>query len=114
MSMSVKEVLWGQTRVIQASGLEEAVDLAQRLKDDGDYDWFRGQLRDWPAHSSLRRLKASQDEERIEKTLRRYTMFAEWVRQQPELKYVLESANDFFAILQHYGVPTNYIDFSTE
>jgi hypothetical protein len=44
-------------------------------------------------------------------------MFIRWAQRTAALKYLVEQGeyvHDFFAILQHYGIPTYYIDFSTD
>jgi hypothetical protein len=116
MNLSVKEILWGKTRFFEAASVEEAVELAQRLKSEGQYDWFRGQVLDWPPCSSLHRVNASGDAARKEKTHRRIRMFLQWAPKISELQYLLEAehVHDVMAILQHYGIPTHYIDFTTD
>ena len=39
----------------------------------------------------------------------------EWLRSEPSLSYLREpdKVHEYFAVLQHYGVPTHYLDFST-
>src|SRR6266487_2857229 len=102
--------------VYEVANIEEAVDLANKLKDDGSYNWFRGQVRDRPPVSSLYRVQASGDSEKIEKSDRRVKLFFDWVGNIPELRYLQtpEHVHDFFAIMQHYGIPTHYIDFTTD
>src|SRR5438874_12453667 len=98
----------------EAANIEEAVELAYKLRDDGLYNWFRGQVQDWPTVSSHYRVQASGDAKKQEKSARRVKMFSYWVGKIPELQYLRapEYVNDFYAILQHYGIPTNYIDFT--
>jgi hypothetical protein len=100
----------------EAANVEEAVELANKLKDEGKYNWFRGQVQDWPPISSHYRVQTSGDAEKKEKSAQRVKMFSYWVSTIPELQYlqVPERVNDFYAILQHYGIPTNYIDFTTD
>ena len=99
----------------EVANIEEAVDLAYELKNNGSYNWFRGQVQDWPPISSHMRLLASRDYEKIKKSERRVELFFDWVGEIPELRYLQNSEHDhdFFAIMQHYGIPTNYIDFTT-
>jgi FRG domain len=95
------------------SSLDEAVDLARQWQANGSHKWFRGQARLWPLLSSLgRRFKAGTAAE----AQARIGEFNAWAGQIPELRYLLEEehVHAFFAVLQHYGVPTHYIDFSTE
>jgi FRG domain len=102
-------------KVYEVANIEEAVDLAYELKNNGSYNWFRGQVQDWPPYSSHNRLLASRDSEKIKKSERRFELFFDWVGKIPELRYLQnpEHVHDFFAIMQHYGIPTNYIDFTT-
>jgi len=53
----------------QVDNIEQAVELAQQFKEQGKYDCFRGQVRDWPPHSSLSRVYQSNDDELINKTI---------------------------------------------
>jgi FRG domain len=105
--------------VYQARNVQEAVEMAEGFKDAGKYDWFRGQTRDWPPHSSHYRLRARQDEKEIRRTEERLVMFFQWLRGCEELKAFADFSQErnvhaIFAILQHYGIPTNYLDFSTD
>jgi hypothetical protein len=102
-------------QVYEAANVEEAIDLAARMKEEGKYDWFRGQVHDWAPLSSLRRVFESKSEEKQQKVYRRYELFFNWVKRTPNLRYLLEPqcVHDAFAILQHYGIPTHYIDFTT-
>ena len=102
--------------VYEAANIEEAVELAYKLKAEGRYNWFRGQVLDWPPVSSLYRVLESGDSEKKEKSARREEMFSNWVGKIPELRYLqaLEHVHDAFAIMQHYGIPTYYIDFTTD
>jgi hypothetical protein len=101
----------------EVANVQEAVELASRFKDEGRYNWFRGQVQDWPPYSSYFRIRAKGDAAAIAHAERRIAMFTGWIKQKmPELHYLLEPqhVNDFFAIAQHYGIATNYIDFSTD
>ncbi len=101
-------------KVYQANNVEEAVEMAAKFKDDGTYNWFRGQTCDWPPHSSMYRIKQQPD--LIAGAEEDYQEFVAWTNQKPELKHLLEpgSVHQLEAILQHYGFPTDYIDFSLE
>lgn len=116
MDLTIKEFLRGNPKVFEAANAEEAVELAQSFKVEGRYHWFRGQVRDWPPYSSLHRINASSDTGRRERAERRLHLLIDWVRQTPELAYLLnpEHVHDLFGIMQHYGIATNYIDFTTE
>jgi FRG domain len=103
-------------KVYETENIEAAVELAYKLKAEGHYNWFRGQVRDKPPVSSLYRVFASGDSEKKEKALSRIKMFFDWVGQIPELRFLQEPGyvHDIFAIMQHYGIPTHYIDFTTD
>ncbi|WP_429327161.1 FRG domain-containing protein [Paraburkholderia sp. GAS348] len=95
--------------------VEEAVDLALCFKEEGRYDWFRGQLQaNWtPASSMERAIRQGESPELLEQRLMR---FLGWARTVRSLSYLADPVNrdQLFAVLQHYGFPTCYIDFSTE
>jgi hypothetical protein len=102
-------------KITKVASVEEAVSLAERLKAEGHYDWFRGQLRDWTPSSSLERkmLQSADTKLKLDAKLSR---FLTWIENQPALAHLTreENIDSLFAVLQHYGFPTAYIDFSTE
>jgi hypothetical protein len=97
------------------NNVEEAVELALRFKKEGRYDWFRGQLQaDWaPASSMERAIRRGESQEFLEQRIMR---FKAWASAEPSVSYLADPANrdQLFAVLQHYGFPTCYVDFSTE
>ncbi|MCT7310089.1 FRG domain-containing protein [Ralstonia sp. CHL-2022] len=102
-------------KIIRAANVEEAVAIATQLQQDGKYDWFRGQVQEWPPCSSLeRRIRdAPEIKSQLDKKLER---FIAWAKAQIDLEYLANPNNvdALFAVLQHYGFPTSYIDFSTD
>ncbi|WP_081081757.1 FRG domain-containing protein [Burkholderia stagnalis] len=102
-------------RITTVANVEEAIELASNLKREGKYNWFRGQVRaDWlPTSSAERRLQGGATTSEFNKDLDR---FLDWARLVPELAYLEDMANEhsLFAIRQHYGYPTTYIDFTTD
>ena len=116
MNSSIKEFLYGSTKTYRVSGVQEAVELAQRLQQTGEFDWFRGQVHSWPPYASLIRLQMANDEDRFKDHQFRLMLFMRWLQETPELAYLLEAqhTDDFFAILQHYGRATDLIDFTTD
>lgn len=100
----------------QVANVEEAVELANRLKDEGTYNWFRGQVSDWKPVSSLFRIQESFDAAQEDAVQERIQLFGRWLEKTPGLEYLLrpERVNDACAIMQHYGIPTHYIDFTTD
>jgi hypothetical protein len=96
--------------ITKVRDVKEAVALCARLKQDGKYDWFRGQRMDWPLQSSFARL----DETQREEALQRMARFERWVKRTPGLEPIGTSADMTIAVAQHYGLPTNFIDFTTD
>jgi hypothetical protein len=52
-SMRAKMTGKEKMKIHKAANIEEAVELANELKAKGDYNWFRGQVQEWPPISSL-------------------------------------------------------------
>lgn len=100
----------------EVASVEEAVEMANHFKDQGRFNWFRGQAEDFPPRSSLYRIAAKKDDAGQAIAERRMAMFSRWIDDIPELHYLKEPdhVNDLFAIMQHYGIPTNYLDFTTD
>jgi hypothetical protein len=98
---------------IEVSSVEEAVVLANRYKAEGRHDWFRGQVRELPPRSSLVRIQ--HDVDALEACRHRVRTFCHWAWEIDYLTPLLEEdkLHKLFAILQHYGLPTHYLDFST-
>jgi hypothetical protein len=61
----------------RASGLAEAVELAEKLRATGTCDWFRGQTRNWPLQSSFVRRDA--DGQAVAR--QQLTRFQNWLQQ---------------------------------
>jgi hypothetical protein len=116
MGTSVREYLYGEVATFRVADVQEAVELAVRLQDEGRYDWFRGQVRDWPPYPSLLRPNSGRDDDTDRRRKLRYMLFCKWLGQTPELMHLLEErwVHEFFAIAQHYGIATNYVDFTTD
>lgn len=87
---------------MEVTNIQEAVEIARRWKSAGKYNWFRGQTHPWPLVSSLGRLSEEQREEARKKLGRFYN----WVKATPSLEPIVDE-NSFFAVAQHYGIPTN-------
>lgn len=94
---------------MEVQNIQEALEIARRWKAEGRYNWFRGQTHPWPIVSTLGRLS----EEQREKARKKMGRFYEWVKATPALEPIADE-NSFFAVAQHYGIPTNYIDFTTD
>ena len=99
-----------ETTQVKVSNVIEAVELAEKFKKDGSHNWFRGQIDNWLVKTTLARLDKSLRESAIEKLER----FYDWVKTTKGLEYIGENIDATMAVAQHYGLPTNYVDFSTE
>ena len=95
--------------------VREAVAVAREWQNAGIRTWFRGHNKaEWPLTSSLVRVQRYKPE--TEGFVHaRMGHFCQWLASVPELQYLLEPENThaFFGILQHYGIPTHYVDFTT-
>ena len=96
----------------KAKSMKEALELANKFKEDGTYDLFRGQaLGDWKVISSFCRISIDLKEQHIEKI----TKFYSFCKNNDLLRIYIASnqGNDFIAIAQHYGFGTNFVDFTS-
>lgn len=96
--------------ITKVTDVEEAIELAETLKRAGSHNWFRGQTKNWPVKSSLVRL----DESLKQITLEKIGRFTYWVKSTPGLEYLASNHDAAIAVAQHYGLPTNFVDFTTE
>lgn len=96
-------------QLYRARDVREAVRIAEGLRDKGRYDWFRGQREDWPLKSSFARLAGEQEDKALEQAER----FINWAQATPGLEALVQDVDATCAVGQHYGIPTNYIDFTT-
>ncbi len=90
--------------------IHQARELMFQFHEEGRFDGFRGQVQHWPLRSSMARLKASEREEGVKQQKR----FFEWLKVQPGLEMIAASSNASLAVAQHYGLPTNFVDFSRD
>ena len=91
---------------IEVDSIEEAIIEVNRLKIEKGYDLFRGQSGLWPVISGLNRL----DDENREQTLKKAFLIKQYIS---EFEKVNEQ-DKIIAVLQHYELPTNFIDFTTD
>jgi hypothetical protein len=97
-------------RFHRANNVDEAVELANKLKEKGGYDLFRGQVKNWPLKSSFgRQVDKNKKDEALEKMAR----FEWWVKRTKGLEELANRPDDMIAVAQHYGIPTNFVDFTT-
>jgi FRG domain-containing protein len=104
---------WCYAKEFRVSDVEEAIELAEKFRQDGTYNWFRGQTKPWPPHATLTRAHLLGKDE-TEEARTRLGRFEAFMKIHPELQNIAENDNAFFAVAQHYGLPTPYIDFTTE
>jgi len=91
------------------NSVEEAIDHANQLKASGRRYWFRGQGKDWPVQSTFMRVPTEQRESTMQKLAR----FEGWIRNTPGLEKLAADTDATIAVAQHYGLPTNLVDFTT-
>ncbi len=97
-------------RFHKVNNVHEAAELANDLKEKGGYDLFRGQIKNWPLKSSFgRQVDKNKKDEALEKMAR----FERWVKQTKGLEELAKHPDDMIAVAQHYGIPTNFVDFTT-
>ena len=97
------------SQTYRVNNLEEALELANKFKLEGVYNLFRGQPQNWEVISSLGRQTDDQYDEAKKKLERLYYFF----QTEVSLKKYFVDVDWFYAVAQHYGIPTNYIDFSS-
>jgi hypothetical protein len=96
------------SKIYQTNSLSEALLLAKEFKDCGKYDLFRGQARNWDVVPTIGRCskhKANQQNKRLE----RLFYFLSTISSTKKFR---DSSDWFFAVAQHYGLATSFIDFS--
>lgn len=96
------------SKMYKTKDLKEALKLAKDLKFNGRYNLFRGQAQHWQVVPTAGRLPPKELKEAEEKLKRLYYYFGT----EPILNRFKSNIDWFFAIAQHYGIPTNYIDFT--
>jgi hypothetical protein len=97
-------------RFHRANNVDEAVELANKLKEKGCYDLFRGQVKNWPLKSSFGR---QVDKNKKDEALKKMARFEWWVKRTKGLEELANRPDDMIAVAQHYGIPTNFVDFTT-
>jgi FRG domain len=100
----------GGVVIHSVSSLAEAVRVAEKLRASRMCDWFRGQARNWPLQSSFVR----RDDAGREVARKRLARFHNWLRRVPQLTAIASDIDAVHAVAQHYGIPTNLVDFTTE
>ncbi|MDD2449863.1 MAG: FRG domain-containing protein [Sulfurimonas sp.] len=91
---------------VVVDNIDDALEVAMKFKENDEYDWFRGQSGLWPLISTFNRL--SVDEQKT--MLKKISLLQHWANETLNL----QNEDKIIAIAQHYGIPTNFIDFSTD
>ena len=95
---------------IHVGSVEEAVQAAEQLALSQPAYWFRGQAEDWPVRSAFSRLGTEDQQLALEKA----TRYEAWVKSTPGLEYLASDPDAAIAVAQHYGLATNFLDFSAQ
>lgn len=96
------------SKTYKTKNIEEALKLAKKFQKSGTYNLFRGQARNWEVKPTAGRLPDKKFEKSKEQIERIFLFF----NQDKTLKKYCKEVDSYFAIAQHYGIPTNYIDFT--
>lgn len=96
--------------IFHVENYTEALEKILSFKNDGIYDWFRGQIKPWRLVPSFLRIN-TKEREQVQQVFGR---FEKWVEKTPGLEYLIGNTDAQVAIAQHYGIPTNFIDFTTD
>jgi len=93
----------------KVKSMKEALELAKKFKEERKYDLFRGQARNWEVVSSASRIN---DNSLVIKETEKFYRFC---ATNELLKPYIDSENfdEFIAIAQHYGLKTNFVDFTS-
>ncbi|MEM6642145.1 MAG: FRG domain-containing protein [Bacteroidota bacterium] len=95
----------------EVQDLNDAIALAEKWKKEGRFDWFRGQTKSWPLLTTLiRRIKSDEYED----SEFQVHHFLDWFHRNESFKGLLDQKDAFWAVAQHYGLPTNFLDFTTD
>jgi hypothetical protein len=105
---------WCHAEEFRVSDVEEAIELAEKFRQDGTYNWFGGQAKPWPPHATLTRVHLMGEGDAAAQARARLGRFETFMKLHAELRNIVQDENAFFAVAQHYGIPTPYLDFTTE
>lgn len=92
---------------LEARDVDHAVELARMGRDRGQWDWFRGQIHDWPVVAKALRTDALTQE-----AVERLSLFSGWASSTPGLSSLAGDDISLLAVAQHYGIPTQLLDFT--
>ncbi len=96
---------------LAVASVGEAIKVACEGMRTGEWDLFRGQTNsDWQVTSSAERLSHAERQEALE----RFKRFAGWAQDVGGMSKYLADPDSMWAIAQHYGLRTLFIDFSDD
>lgn len=101
---------------IENSGIENAIKLAQKILIDSEYPkdclWYRGQLNsEWGVAPVLYR---HCNNDFRDKLIDAYELFRAQACESLEIHTNIDSDSDWIACMQHYFVPTHFLDWSEQ
>lgn len=94
----------------KVENIDKAYKLAKSFELEGKYNLFRGQAKNWKVIPTAGRLSLKKYSESFEKLKRLHYYFSA----ENSLKKYCRRVDSFYAIAQHYGLATSYIDFTTD
>lgn len=94
------------------ASVQEGLDLAWHWQANGKADWFRGQVFPWPPRSSLARWRQQQERGETWSSSPALFRFLAWAERLPEMSTISNDESKLTAIAQHFGIPTDFVDFS--
>lgn len=98
-------------RIFSASDAESALDFAQRELKRGTYQFFRGQENaDWIPEPSWFRIPM-QNHGSVKERISLFLSYTREVARNAGIEY---SDDALVAIAQHYGIPTTFLDLTTD
>jgi hypothetical protein len=97
--------------IIRAQNISEAISIATEGKIAGRWNLFRGQTNaSWRVTSTAERLAEVEREE----ALQEFTRFHNWAKSEQAMTGYFDKPDSLWAIAQHYGIKTNFIDFTDD
>ncbi len=88
----------------------EARELAKSFQASGKYNLFRGQAKNWKVIPSIGRV-ANKEYPKVKEKIER---FYDYFKTEESLAKYASCIDTIFSIAQHYGLPTYYIDFTSD
>lgn len=96
------------SQTYKTENIEEALKLAKKFQKSGKYNLFRGQAKNWEVIPTAGRIS----DKKIKRTKEQIERIFVFFNTDKTLKKYCKEVDSYFAIAQHYGIPTNYIDFT--